>query len=81
MVLSVERAVTFSPARLLQNHRRNSARSPPVIPCAVSPLTSKTITARFTPTLPRSYDYARLATGSDDPDEPVVEFALGGAAK
>lgn len=53
--------------------------SPPAIPFTISPLTGTTVTVRFTPTLPRSYDYARLAVGSNDPDEPVVELALSGS--
>lgn len=40
-----------------------------------------TLDCTFTPTLAQSYDYAKLAVGSDDPDEPVVEIALNGAGR
>ena len=54
--------------------------SPPAVPFTVAPLTGRTITVRLTPAASQSYDYAKLAVGSDDPDEPVVELALDGAA-
>ena len=54
--------------------------SAPAVPFTVAALTgSKTVTVRFTPTAPQSYNYASLVIGSDDPDEPVVELALTGA--
>jgi len=53
--------------------------SPPALPFTVPPLTGRRrVTVRFTPTVSQSYDYARLAVGSDDPDKPVVELALSG---
>ncbi len=54
----------------------------PSVPFAVPALTgSKTVTVRFTPTSPQSYNYAGLAIGSDDPDEPVAELALTGTGR
>ena len=46
-----------------------------------SPTGSKTVTVRFTPASPQSYDYASLVIGSDDPDEPVIELALTGTGR
>jgi hypothetical protein len=61
------------------NRAAYSLVSPPSIPFPVAPLTgSKVVTVRFTPTSPQSYNYATLAVGSDDPDEPAVELALTG---
>ncbi|UCD53504.1 MAG: hypothetical protein JSW27_12785 [Phycisphaerales bacterium] len=58
-----------------------SLMSPPAVPFAVEALTGRTtVTVRFAPTLPWDYGYANLAVGSNDPDEPVVELALSGAA-
>ena len=54
----------------------------PSVPFTVAALTgSKTVTVRFTPASPQSYNYASLVIGSDDPDEPVVELALGGTGR
>jgi len=56
--------------------------SPPAIPFTVAPLTgSKTVTVRFTPISPQSYNYASLVIGSDDPDEPAVELTLTGTGR
>jgi hypothetical protein len=46
----------------------------PVVPprAVSSPTGPQTATVRFTPTSPQSYDCARLAVGSNDPDEPAV---------
>jgi len=64
------------------NKTAYSLVSPPSLPLTVPVLTgSKTVTVRFTPIASQSYDYARLAVGSNDPDEPVVELALSGAAQ
>jgi len=52
--------------------------SPPALPVTVSPLTGTTIIVRFAPAASQSYDYARLAVGSNDPDEPVAELTLSG---
>jgi hypothetical protein len=35
---------------------------------------------RFAPTVAWDYGYAKLAVGSNDPDEPVVELSLSGTA-
>lgn len=54
--------------------------SPPTVPFTLAALTgSQTVTVRFAPAAVQSYNYASLAIGSDDPDEPVVELALTGA--
>ncbi len=54
--------------------------APPSVPFTISPQSGRTVTVRFLPTLSRSYDYAKLAVGSNDSDEPVAELALGGVA-
>jgi hypothetical protein len=56
--------------------------TPPALPVTIPALTGRTtVTVRFTPTASQSYDYATLAVGSNDPDEPVVELALSGTGR
>ena len=56
-----------------------SMPSPPAMPFTVGALTGKIpVKVRFTPTSAMDYKYARLAVGSNDPDQPVVELSLSG---
>ncbi len=52
--------------------------SPPATPFTIPPQTGTTIMVRLTPAVLQSYAYAKLAIGSSDLDEPVVELALSG---
>lgn len=53
--------------------------SPPSLPFTVAALTGRTtLTVRFAPSARWDYSYAKLAIGSNDPDEPVAELALSG---
>ncbi|MHC4111388.1 MAG: hypothetical protein ACYSUY_09945 [Planctomycetota bacterium] len=56
-----------------------SLASPPAVPFSIPASTgSQVITARFLPLSSRPYNYALVAVGSDDPNEPVVEVSLSG---
>jgi len=53
--------------------------SPPAVPFSIPASTgSQVITTRFEPPSARIYNYASIAIGSDDPNEPVVEVLLSG---
>lgn len=53
--------------------------SPPALPLTLPELTGiQTITTRFAPTAARAYNYASVAIGSDDPDEPAALISLRG---
>jgi len=61
------------------NRNAYSLLSPPSVPFTISALTGrKTVTVRFAPIARWDYSSARLAIGSNDPDEPAVELALSG---
>lgn len=53
--------------------------SPPPLPFTLPELIgSQTITTRFAPTANRAYNYASIAVGSDDGDEPAALVSLSG---
>ena len=53
--------------------------SPPVLPLIVPADTqSEVLTLRFAPGVDQAYGHARLALGSNDPDQPVLELLLNG---
>ena len=61
------------------NRTAYSLVSPPSVPFTIDAVTGRqTVTVRFSPALRWDYNYARLAVGSDDPDEPVALLSLSG---
>ncbi len=56
-----------------------SLPSPPAVPLTIGALTGRrSLTVRFAPASSLDYNYAKLAIGSNDPDEPVAELTLSG---
>lgn len=61
------------------NKTAYSLVSPPAVPFTVSaPAGRQTVTVRFAPDVQWDYRYAKLAVGSNDPDEPVATLSLSG---
>jgi hypothetical protein len=61
------------------NKTAYSLLSPPALPFTVSPSAGRqTVTVRFAPDWQWDYGYAKLAVGSNDPDEPVATLSLSG---